>query len=321
MNVSKLCTLYLEHAKIYYRKPSGRQTSEYALLEHATEPLLAVAGDLDVQDVTGKTLAAAREWILHNRPDNCRRTVNAKVSRMIRIFRWGGDPEREYVPELVVARLMTLRPLPYGRSTARETPPRTAVPDDQLDQILAYLKIAPRGHHLTPQQREARVRSSTMIELQLETGMRPGELCSMRVEDIDRDGPMGTWLYHPAEHKTQHRGKVRVIPIFPEAQHLLTRWLTVKGIKSGPIFDVRRDSYTRMVARTCERAGLPHWSPHQLRHAAAVRARRQAGLEAAQALLGHASTRTTEVYAPSDTTHLVRALHGYREKRLVEAAG
>jgi integrase len=39
------------------------------------------------------------------------------------------------------------------------------------------------------------------------------------------------------------------------------------------------------------------WHPHQLRHNAATRIRREHGLEAAQALLGHASMDVTELYA------------------------
>ena len=47
--------------------------------------------------------------------------------------------------------------------------------------------------------------------------------------------------------------------------------------------------------------GWGHWHPHQLRHAAATRIRRQYGLEAARAVLGHKSLAITEVYAEQDT--------------------
>ncbi len=45
---------------------------------------------------------------------------------------------------------------------------------------------------------------------------------------------------------------------------------------------------------------VEHWHPHQLRHAAATRIRKQYGLEAARAVLGHKSLAITEVYAERD---------------------
>ena len=39
------------------------------------------------------------------------------------------------------------------------------------------------------------------------------------------------------------------------------------------------------------------WHPHQLRHNAATRLRREYGLEAAQVILGHKTLSVTEVYA------------------------
>lgn len=39
------------------------------------------------------------------------------------------------------------------------------------------------------------------------------------------------------------------------------------------------------------------WHPHQLRHNAATRLRREYGLEAAQVILGHKTLSVTELYA------------------------
>ncbi len=91
-----------------------------------------------------------------------------------------------------------------------------------------------------------------------------------------------------------------------------------------------KDSYCRAIARACEvafdmpselrvipkkasqqvkfdlrrRAGdwraLHCWTPNQLRHAAATQIRRQFGLEAAQAVLGHSTADVTQIYAERD---------------------
>lgn len=59
----------------------------------------------------------------------------------------------------------------------------------------------------------------------------------------------------------------------------------------------RRDSYGQAIERACLKAGVAKWSPNQLRHRAADEARNEMGLDAAQARLGHANAKITEVYA------------------------
>jgi integrase len=75
-------------------------------------------------------------------------------------------------------------------------------------------------------------------------------------------------------------------------------------------------SYAVAIGRACIRADeqahtqhpeipadqviIPHWHPHQLRHTKATEIRREAGLDAARAVLGHRSPTITEVYAEID---------------------
>jgi integrase len=61
-------------------------------------------------------------------------------------------------------------------------------------------------------------------------------------------------------------------------------------------------SYDRAIANACRRAGVPPWAPNQLRHTKATEVRREAGLDAARALLGHRSTATTGVYTEIDVS-------------------
>jgi integrase len=62
-----------------------------------------------------------------------------------------------------------------------------------------------------------------MIELQLLTGMRSGELVLMRSRDLNTSGRV--WEYRPASHKTAYRGHERIIYIGPQAQEVLRPWL------------------------------------------------------------------------------------------------
>jgi integrase len=47
----------------------------------------------------------------------------------------------------------------------------------------------------------------------------------------------------------------------------------------------------------CKKAGVPQWTPNQLRHTAGTEIRNKYGIEYAQAALGHTDAKTTEIYA------------------------
>ena len=74
--------------------------------------------------------------------------------------------------------------------------------------------------------------------------------------------------------------------------------------KRAPRDHYTKDSYARAVARAvaraCEKAKVPRWHPHQLRHTAATKLRREYGLEAAQVVLGHRTAVVTQIYAQRD---------------------
>ena len=62
-----------------------------------------------------------------------------------------------------------------------------------------------------------------MVDLQLLTGMRPGEATAMRTGDIDMSGRI--WVHKPGSHKTEHHGRNRVVFIGPKAQQVLSPFL------------------------------------------------------------------------------------------------
>jgi integrase len=97
--------------------------------------------------------------------------------------------------------------LKLGRTEARETEPVRPVSRAVVEDTLPLLR---------PMQAD-------MVRLQLETGMRPGELVVMRACDIDMTGPV--WLYRPRSHKTQHHGHERIVPIGPKGQEIIRRYL------------------------------------------------------------------------------------------------
>ena len=71
-----------------------------------------------------------------------------------------------------------------------------------------------------------------------------------------------------------------------------------KKEKLGELYSA--SAYRIAIRRAAAAAGVPPWTPYQLRHTAATEIRKKFGLEAAQTLLGHKSLATTQIYAEPD---------------------
>lgn len=206
-----------------------------------------------------------------------RNVCNRQAKRIRAIFRWGVS--HELVPVEVLQRLDTVRSLAIGETTARETKPREAVPEEHLDAVRA---------ELSPKYRD-------LLDLMLLTGSRPGELLKLTRDMLQERGDV--WLAELADHKTARKGKRRFLVFNPAAQDILRRHFPKKT--DALIFPWRRDNFTPAIKRACLRAGVPPFCPHQLRHTAAARLVDTVGLEVAQAVLGHSDAAMTRHYARS----------------------
>lgn len=137
-----------------------------------------------------------------------RRYVNQQVQRVRRIFKWAAA--HEMVPAGVYQALCTVEPLKRGRCEARETPKVGPASDHLIEKVLPHLS------------RQARA----LVELQLLTGARAGELVELRVCDLEMDEKTGIWTYRPARHKNASRERERVIYFGPRAQEVLRPFVT-----------------------------------------------------------------------------------------------
>jgi len=250
-----------------------------------------------------------------------RRHVNRAVSVVVRAFREA--VAREVVkPEAVVA-LECVKPLGRGEAGTAEGRKIKPVAEAHVEAVKPHLSRQVRA----------------IIDVMLLTGARCGEVCAMRPIDLDTAGPV--WACKPEHHKTEHHGRERIIHIGPKAQQVIEPFLNRPthaclfspaeaeaerrkaqhearvtplscGNKPGSnrVEDPKvspRDAYTtdtvrRAITRACKSAGVPSWTPHQLRHTAATSIRRAAGVEAAALVLGHSSAVLTDaVYAERDT--------------------
>ncbi len=318
MTVAKLCDCYEKHARGYYRK-GGLPTSEVAAVMAALAPLRALYGSTQASSFGPLALKAVREALVAK--GWVRKSVNGHVGRIKRAFKFA--VANELVPGSLLHSLQAVDGLRAGRTEAPDLPPVRPVPEAIVEATIAHL----------PQALAAAVR------VQMLTGMRSGEVLTMRAGDIDRTGKV--WIYEPREHKTTHHGKTRVVALGPKAREAIApllkanpaafvfspreavaeHYAILRQERKTPLWpshmrhQIRKrtrhpkvragDSYTpasyrTAIRRACEQAGIECWHPHQLRHLAATKMRAQYGIEVARVLLGHATLEATELYAEAD---------------------
>jgi integrase len=156
-----------------------------------------------------------------------------------------------------------------------------------------------------------------LLRLMRLTGCRPTEACCIARCEVDTTTT--PWVWTPRKHKTQGRGRKRVIAIGPRARAILERWWQGKP-DDVPTFtrddlkpacdgitpmralrtSQRRFDYAdvrRRVQKACELAGVERWCPYQVRHAHLTELRESAGRDVAQAQAGHSNGSVTERYA------------------------
>jgi integrase len=126
-----------------------------------------------------------------------------------------------------------------GKTEARETAPVRPVDDVTVEATLRHLPET----------------VSDMVRVQRLTGMRPQETCLLRPIDLDRSGEI--WIYRPESHKTEHHGRGRVIPIGPQAQQILTRYLA-RELEMPCFRPVDSEAKRRALKHRTRRTPLKH---------------------------------------------------------------
>jgi integrase len=262
LSVDELALLYLKHARTHYRK-NGVETSEVNCITQALRHLIRWHGPTLCRSFGPKALKQVREGMIS--AGLVRSSINIHIGRIRRMFKWG--VAEELIPVETYQRLCTLVGLEQGRSAARESEPVTPVAVAMIDAVRPFVSRQIWG----------------MVQLQLLTGMRPGEVLQIRGFDLNMSDRI--WEYVPQSHKTEHKGKQRVIFIGPKAQAILKRFLKKdvqahlfspndsrsefvrKHYRPGAKIGVYGDRYSieafeTAVRRACERA---HGMPEHLR--------------------------------------------------------
>ncbi len=203
LTIADLSLLFIEFADSYYRKVDGEPTSEAANIRKALKYLIRQFRNLPVREFSPLKLQAVRDEMIAQ--GLVRTSINRNIGRIKRMFRWG--VENELVNPLVFQAVQSVAGLRAGRSGARESDPVKPVPANRVQAVKPFVSRQVWG----------------MIQLQLTTGMRPGEVVQIRRSDLNMDGEV--WEYRPQRHKGEHVGKERVIFIGPRGQKVVREFL------------------------------------------------------------------------------------------------
>lgn len=318
LTIVELTAQYFDYAKTIH------QTGELRGIKSALNHFVRCCGLVEAAKFGPLKLGSFQQYLVG--VGHTRQGINKTVKRIRRIFTWAVSVE--LLPPSIPQALACLPALKRGRTTAPEAPELPAVTDAQISAVLPHLGS----------------RIAAMVMLQRLTGMRPGEVCAISMEEIDRS-KAGRWIYRPSKHKTAYRGRTRQIPIVGRALEILSPWVRLDG---KPLFSPAEETADRLSAmrdkrktkvqpsqldrskdspkkipgekydtgsfgqaikRACKIAGIPKWSPNGLRKACAQEISDKLGIEAARVILGHTSAEVTKRhYAMDDLNAAVKAM-------------
>jgi site-specific recombinase XerD len=151
------------------------------------------------------------------------------------------------------------------------------------------------------------LRDVAIMELFYSSGLRLSELASLDVAQVDP--------YTESVRVFGKGRKERVCPIGLPALEAMSRYRAAANVHSGPLFinkarkRISPRSIWLVLKRYVRYTSIPiSISPHKLRHSFATHMLdRGADLRSVQALLGHASLSTTQIYTHVTTERLKKA--------------
>ena len=156
-----------------------------------------------------------------------------------------------------------------------------------------------------------RYRDAVMVRFLLNTGLRMGELCDLRISDITLGERKGSALVRRGKGRKQ-----RIVMLMNETRKELTEWLKIRPRVHSDCFFIGQVGEAihprlvqRVVQRYAEAAEIEDLTPHVLRHTFA-RSLLDSGatpFEVAK-LLGHSSLDSTARYTQPSEEELRNAV-------------
>jgi site-specific recombinase XerD len=297
MNAHDLKRQFLEYTEI----ERGRAVKTVENYDHYLDVFFKQMHIENVKDITEERIREFRLW-LNRQPGTGnatmkRRTQNYYLIALRAFLKYlrkrgveGLNPERIELAKLPERQIDVVTSAELGRLLK--------APDDAL------------AKENDPEKRLKYLRDKAILELLFSTGLRVAELCALNSDiDLSRD-----------DLSVRGKGeKVRVVFLSPTAKDSVGQYLkSRKDMEEALFVEGRPNRLHRITPRDVQRhikiyaakAGITtKVTPHTLRHVFATDLLSNgADLRSVQALLGHASITTTQIYTHVTDSHL-REIH------------
>ena len=208
----ELVVAYDEYAKEHYKREFGI-SKEYSEMVNALKFLNELYGEELGEEFGPKGLKTIQRQMVSR--NYARSHINHTTSRIKRFFRWACS--EELIPPEIYHKLACVRGLQRGELGVRESKRIRPACPTAVEGVVPFLSPT----------------VATMIRTQYLCGMRPGEVCAMREDEIDRSGDI--WWYRPESHKGEWRGQDLVKAIPRTAQTHISEFIKRAG-QGGYLF-------------------------------------------------------------------------------------
>lgn len=334
LTIDALCDQYQKYADGYYFECDGFSSSEAEIVETALRLVRKSHGRSRAVDFGPRKLKVVRDEMIERRWS--RPHINRQIGRIKRMFKWA--TENEMLAPTVFHALNAVAGLRRGRTTAHEPPPVTPVAQPLIDAVIP--RVSHQVAAMIRIQLLTGMRPGETIIMRLkdiDRGSQPWlyrpfrhktehhgherivflgpQAQSTLAPFVDEDRP-GAFLFSPAEADRDRRRRLHEQRVTPMSCGNKPGSNRKSNPKKKPGERYTTHTYGRAIIYACQAAyPLPEgldgersrqwrrdhwWHPHQLRHNAATRLRREFGLDAAQVVLGHKTLAVTQVYAERD---------------------
>ena len=269
----------------------GRAAHTVAAYLSDAHQFAAFCADFGIDDPDEVTPLVLRRWIADLDRQAYARTSVARKASSLR--RWFDTLDRKgLIADNPTARLAT-------RAAGRRLP--KVLRREQVERLL----------HCASEHERTGVRDRAIVELLYGAGARVSEAVTLDMDSVD--------TRHAQVRLLGKGGKERLVPLGEPAVDAVVRW--VHESRPHYLLHAREpalflaESGNRLTDRAVRsivdhaatRAGLPHVSPHTLRHSFATHLLEGgADVRSVQELLGHVSLSTTQVYTHVSRAHLQR---------------
>lgn len=182
----------------------------------------------------------------------------------------------------------------------------------EIDEIERLLE-APLRHSQQPtansQRKPTTRRDKALLEVLFSTGLRVSELANLKRDHVN---------LRTGELAVRGKGdKVRVVFLSDHAKEWLKKYLTMRYDEDARVFPITARQIQRIVDRYARAAGLvKKVHPHTLRHSMATDLLQSgADLRSVQAILGHSSVTTTQIYTHVTNPQLKEVHQAFHARR------